>query len=578
MRANPHLFGVETVVQQLADEMVSALPVTIASVAIWEQPSYSLRVKAVSTARQLPVTPSVGTRVRLASVRWHRAAFDRQAPVFIQPSLATPGVAPDEACLSLIPHLRSVYLVPIRTGEETVGVLELGEMRAPDREPFGQDKRERCHEILTEFLATSAYAWEAGRLRRQVRAMSSLASAVDRIHDVRTYQDVLFCIGSEVSEWLGLPVCGMILRAQTSGSVEVVARWQLRDDLANADGHQLLAALARVGGTRGFPLSVASVSDDPLDPFHLPGIETDSWTRVVLPVLRRDRLVGLVCLYVEEELRLSDWELDALQRRAELASVGMGVVEARQTQREEREWLRRAAWELLTTYQRTAIHEAIAGIARLVSSRVSARFDAADPATRSDEPASSREIVDAVVPEVQDLLERLRAASGPTDVQNNIPVEVNDLVRRTLDIARVKWEEWLVCRGLNVSLRFEPSESSMVVEASIGLVGAVMHAIENAIEAVTADGEIVVRTWRDDGHVVISVTDTGPGVPEEIRRDAFQPLFSTKGVSRLGLGLSVVRAFAESHGGTATLSSRDAGTELALRLPIHRPSQAPAAE
>jgi signal transduction histidine kinase len=408
--------------------------------------------------------------------------------------------------------------------------------------------------------------------------MSSLASAVDRIHDVRTYQDVLFCIGSEVSEWLGLPVRGMILRAQTSGSVEVVARWQLRDDLANADGHQLLAALARVGGTRGFPVSVASVSDDPLDPFHLPGIETDSWTRVVLPVLRRDRLVGLVCLYVEEELRLSDWELDALQRRAELASVGMGVVEARQTQREEREWLRRAAWELLTTYQRTAIHEAIAGIARLVSSRVSARFDAADPATRSDELASGREIVDAVVREVQDLLERLRAASGPTDAQNNIPVEVNDLVRRTLDIARVKWEESLVWRGLNVSLRFEPSESSMVVEASIGLVGAVMHAIENAIEAVTADGQIVVRTGRDDGHVVISVTDTGPGVPEEIRRDAFQPLFSTKGVSRLGLGLSVVRAFAESHGGTATLSSRDAGTELALRLPIHRPSQAPAAE
>jgi signal transduction histidine kinase len=105
-----------------------------------------------------------------------------------------------------------------------------------------------------------------------------------------------------------------------------------------------------------------------------------------------------------------------------------------------------------------------------------------------------------------------------------------------------------------------------------------MHAIENAIEAVTADGQIVVRTGRDDGHVVISVTNTGPGVPEEIRRDAFQPLFSTKGVSRLGLGLSVVRAFAESHGGTVTLSSRDAGTELALRLPIHRPSQAPAAE
>jgi signal transduction histidine kinase len=569
--ATPRLLGVETVVQQLADEMVSALPVTVASVAIWEQPSYSLRVKAVSAARPLPVPLEVGARVPLAAARWHRAAFDRQVPVFVQPYSTTQEVSPDEACLSLIPDLHSVYLVPIRAGGETVGVLALGEMRAPDREPFGQDKRERCHALLAEFLATSAHAWEAGRVRRQVSAMSSLAGAVARIHDVGTYQEVLGCIASEVSDWLGAPVRGMILRAETSGSVEVVARWRLADDLAEADGHQFLAALARAGGTRGFPVGVASVAEDPLDPFHLSGLETASWTRVVLPVMRRDRLVGLACLYVEEELRLSDWELDAFQRRAELASVGMGIVEARQAQRSEQEWLGRAAWELLTTHQRTVIHEAIAGIARLVSSRLAARFDAIESPMRSDEAASNKGIVDAVVREVHDLLEELKAvAARPDDVQN-VPLEVNDLVRRALDIARVRWEEALLRRGITVSLRFEPSEDPLVVEASIGLVGAVMHAVENAVEAVATGGQIVVRTARDDGHVVISVTDSGPALPEEVREAAFQPLFSTKGATRLGLGLSVVRAFAERHGGTATLSSGESGTELALRLPAHDP-------
>jgi hypothetical protein len=422
VRANPGLLRVETVVQQLTDEMVSALPVTIASVAIWEQPSYSLRVRAVSAARHLPVAPAVGTRVPLGAARWHRAAIDRQAPVFIQPCAAAQEVTLEEACLSLVPDLQSVYLVPIRAGGETVGVLGLGEMRAPDREPFGQDKRERCHTILAEFLTTSAHAWEAGRLRQQVSALSSLAAAVARMHDVRTYQDVLACIASEVSDWLGIPVRGMILRAQTSGHVEVVARWHLPDNLAEADGHQLLAALARAGGTRDFPVSVANVAEDPLDPFHLLGIETTSWTRVVLPVMRRDRLVGLACLYVEEELRLSDWELDAFQRRADLVSVGMDIVEAQQAQRSEQEWLGRAAWELLTTHQRTAIHEAIGGIARLVSSRVSARFAAADLPMHSDDPASGRAIVDAVVREVQDLLVELRAAAAGSDDVQNIPL------------------------------------------------------------------------------------------------------------------------------------------------------------
>ena len=578
MRASLRLLGVETVVQQLTDEMVSALPVTIASVAIWEQPSYSLRVRAVSAARPLPVPLAVGTRVPLAAARWHRAAFDRQAPVFIQPASVTQDVSLGEASVSLIPDLQSVYLVPIRTGGETVGVLGLGEMRAPDREPFGPDKRERCHAILAEFLTTSAHAWEAGRLRQQVSTMSSLAAAVARIHDVRTYEDVLACIASEVTDWLGMPVRGMILRAQTSSAVEVVARWQLPDNLAEADGHQLLAALARAGGTRGFPVSVANVAEDPLDPFHLPGIETVSLTRVVLPVMRRDRLAGLVCLYVEDELRLSDWELDAFQRRAELASVGMGIVEARQAQRSEQEWFGRAAWELLTTHQRTAIHEAIGGIARLVSSRLSARFDASDEPVHSDETAAGRGIVDAVVREVHDLLEDLRVAAAGSDDAQSVPLEVNDLVRRALDIARVKWEEWLHRRGITASLRFEPSEDPLVVEASIGLVGAVMQAVENAVEAVTTGGQIVVRTARDDGHVVISVVDSGPPLSDEVREAAFQPLFSTKGATRLGLGLSVVRAFAESHGGEATLSSDATGTELALRLPAHRPFRASVAE
>jgi signal transduction histidine kinase len=568
LRTNPAFLDVETRVQHLADEMVSALPVTVASVAIWEQPRYSLCVKAVSAARHLPVAPAVGARVPLTSARFHRAAFDRQAPVFIQPSSTASESSASDACLSLVPDLQSVYLVPIRAGDETVGVVGIGEMRAPEREPFGQDKRQKCHEIVAEFVATSAHAWEAGRLRRQVRAMSSLAAAAGRIQHSRTYQDVLVCTGGEISDWLGLAVRGMIFRVEKSGAVEIMARWRLRDDLVEADAQQLLASLARAGGTRGFPLSVASVSDDPLDPYHLTEIGT-AWTRIVLPAMRRDRLVGLACLYVEEELWLADWELEALRRRAEVMSAGLGIVAAQHAHRDEREWFGRAAWDLLTTHQRIGVGEAIAGVERLVASRVAARIDAADLPT--DHPASGRLIVDAVLREVHDLFAELRARAAGSDDGPNVPLEVNDVVRHVLDIARVKLSEWQARRGITVSLEFEPSESALVVEASIGLAGAIMRAVENAIEAVTSGGQVRIRTAREGEYVVIAVSDTGRDLPESVRQAAFQPLFSTKGANRLGLGLSVVRAFAESHGGAVTLSSGETGTELVLRLPLHRP-------
>ena len=57
-------------------------------------------------------------------------------------------------------------------------MLALGEMRSSAREAFTEDKRRRALEVLDEFLASSAATWEAGRLRRQVRAMSMLVQTV----------------------------------------------------------------------------------------------------------------------------------------------------------------------------------------------------------------------------------------------------------------------------------------------------------------------------------------------------------------------------------------------------------------
>src|SRR5262249_30852201 len=354
---------------------------------------------------------------------------------------------------------------------------------------------------------------------------------------------------------------------------EVVARWRLPSDLGDADAYQLLAALARAGETRGFPVSVTSISDDPLDPLYLPGSDATSWTRVVLPMMRRNRLVGLACLYVEEDLRLSDWELDAFQRRADLASIGMGIVDARETQRDEHEWLGRAAWELLTTHQRSVVREAFGGIARLVSDRLASRFAATEGPSRSGEPTSVTGTVDVVVREVDDLLEELRTAAAPSDVEHKVALEVNDFVRRIVDVARVKWEELQLRRGITASLRFEPCDSPLVIEASPGLVGAILHAIENAVQAVTAGGQVVVRTAYEAGHAVITIADSEPARPEEVRQRASQPLFSPNGEVRLGLGLLAVRAFAERHVGTATIVSGETGTVLTLRLPIHRASQ-----
>jgi signal transduction histidine kinase len=98
--------------------------------------------------------------------------------------------------------------------------------------------------------------------------------------------------------------------------------------------------------------------------------------------------------------------------------------------------------------------------------------------------------------------------------------------------------------------------------------------IDNAVQAMNGAGTLTVRTYREDDHLVVSVGDTGPGVPEELRKRVFEPFFTTKPVGEgTGLGLDIsYRIVVNGHGGDITLSSEPGDTQFRVRLPLTEPS------
>ncbi len=93
--------------------------------------------------------------------------------------------------------------------------------------------------------------------------------------------------------------------------------------------------------------------------------------------------------------------------------------------------------------------------------------------------------------------------------------------------------------------------------------------IDNAIDAVHGDGNIKIRTARENDRVLVEISDDGPGIPEEIRGRIFEPFFTTKDVGKgTGLGFDVSYRIVEVLGGEIRVFSEPGDTRFQVRLPI----------
>ena len=92
--------------------------------------------------------------------------------------------------------------------------------------------------------------------------------------------------------------------------------------------------------------------------------------------------------------------------------------------------------------------------------------------------------------------------------------------------------------------------------------------IDNAIDAMHGTGELRVRTYREDGGVVVEIGDNGPGIPDNVQSQIFDPFFTTKGVGEgTGLGLDTVQRIVKKHRGNIQLSSKPGDTRFQVWLP-----------
>lgn len=155
-------------------------------------------------------------------------------------------------------------------------------------------------------------------------------------------------------------------------------------------------------------------------------------------------------------------------------------------------------------------------------------------------------------------------------------VDLGQVIREAIEVTKPRWRDQVQESGgfIAIENRLEPVPP--VQGNAAELVEVFTNLISNAVDAMPAGGTLTFTSRLDGERVSVIVTDTGQGIPEEIKSKIFFPFFTTKGVKSTGLGLSVSYGIISRHKGTIEVDSAPGrGTTFTLTLPLSRPSGKP---
>jgi two-component system, NtrC family, sensor kinase len=143
-------------------------------------------------------------------------------------------------------------------------------------------------------------------------------------------------------------------------------------------------------------------------------------------------------------------------------------------------------------------------------------------------------------------------------------VDINSVLDETHDFLNKK----AMFKNIALMKEFQPDLPSIVTDGA-QLQQVFINIVNNAIDAINKDGVIRLITKAQDGGALVSIADTGPGMPKETQKKIFDPFFTTKPVGKgTGLGLSTSYSIVEKLGGQISVESEvDKGTTFHITLP-----------
>ena len=293
----------------------------------------------------------------------------------------------------------------------------------------------------------------------------------------------------------------------------------------------------------------------------------DSRTLIFLPMVSRGQTIGIAAAISAEGRPFTATDLPLFAELARRASLSIDnsrlYLESQQAVRAREEVLAIVSHDLRNPLSAVSLGASLLQMSESISD-------------------DDREQLDTIVVSakrmnrlIADLLDVTRLEGGkrlPVELES---VEVSDMLQEAEELFRAQ------AGVAQVSMAYHTDEDLPSVRADRHRVMQVLsNLIGNSMKFTPPGGRIDVRGTRRDGEVLLSISDTGPGIPKEHLSDIFSPYWQAKRTERMGagLGLPIAKGIVEAHGGRIWVESKPgSGTQFYFTLPIDTSADAPRA-
>jgi PAS domain S-box-containing protein len=288
---------------------------------------------------------------------------------------------------------------------------------------------------------------------------------------------------------------------------------------------------------------------------------------VATPMIERNRLMGVVVSFNDiTERHRSEAELQRSHRQLEDTLAQLKATQRQVLQQERLRAMGEMASGIAHDFNNTL--SPIVGFAELLLRR---------PDMPSETAQQYVKLINTAARDAASVIRRLRELYRDRGESTpDAAVDLGRCLEEAIALTEPRWKSQAQGRGVNIKVVRDVENVPVILGDAAGIREMLTNLIFNAVDAMPEGGTITMRARVDGNDVLLSVSDTGIGMSEEVRRRCLEPFFSTKDQQGTGLGLSLVHATVQRHRGTLTVDSAPGqGTTFIMRLPVNR--QAPAA-